>query len=95
MFKFKLYFEDITKDELEWLIFCLDLFGKGRHRIGKGRTIGMGTARIDANTVTLRKYLLQGGGVKVTDVPYKPSGQLPAAIKDAAARILELYNAVA
>ncbi|MDR1536627.1 MAG: hypothetical protein LBU32_01285 [Clostridiales bacterium] len=95
-FKFKLYFEDISPDELERLIFCLNLYGQGRHRIGKGKPIGMGIVKIDANTVTLRKYVIQAGNVAVNDTPYIPSGQLPKAIKDddgnlidTAAQILE------
>lgn len=55
-FKFKVYFEDLESEELESLIFCLNLNGKGVHKIGKGKPIGMGDIEVTVDRIQLRNY---------------------------------------
>jgi hypothetical protein len=60
-FKFKVFFDDIKKKELNRLIFCLRLNGKGVHQIGRGKPIGMGQAKVDVIQVCVREYSESGG----------------------------------
>lgn len=60
-FGFKVYFENITEDELEKLIFCLRLNGEGIHKIGRGKPVGMGDNKIDITDVKTRKYSIANG----------------------------------
>jgi CRISPR-associated protein (TIGR03986 family) len=55
-FTFKVFFEDLTDAELDDLLFCLTLKGQGRHRIGRGKPIGMGSVSINVDSVRYREY---------------------------------------
>ena len=66
MFKFHVYFEDLTEEELENLFFCLTLRAKGDdekgiHKIGKGKPIGMGDVNIDIDKISVREYKYDNG----------------------------------
>lgn len=56
--KFKVYFEDVTKEELSALIFCLNLEEESFHRIGRGKPYGMGAVKIKVDEAKAVKYLL-------------------------------------
>lgn len=55
-FKFKVYFEDVTEEELKNLIFSLTLNHKGLHKIGKGKPVGLGDVKISISSIKERKY---------------------------------------
>ncbi|MBZ4670512.1 MAG: hypothetical protein JG769_816 [Oscillospiraceae bacterium] len=55
-FTFKVYFQDLTDEELSDLKFALELDGKGIHKIGRGKPIGMGDVKIEINDVKERVY---------------------------------------
>ena len=61
-FNFKVYFEDLTDEELRDLVFCLRLNGKGLHRIGKGKPIGMGVVKIEVTQIGRLVYSLDADG---------------------------------
>jgi hypothetical protein len=79
VFKFNVYFEDLTETELNDLVFTLRLNGEGLHKIGKGKPLGMGSIKIDINTVKYRKYSLSGDEIKVS---YKNDNALPNYMKE-------------
>lgn len=60
-FGFKVYYENITEDELKKLIFCLILNGEGIHKIGRGKPVGMGDNKIAINAVKTRTYSIAYG----------------------------------
>lgn len=62
--QFDIYYEDLTKDELEWLIVCLELEENARHRIGRGKPFGMGVVNITVDDVKALKYYLDNGEIK-------------------------------
>lgn len=70
---FKVYFEDITEEELACLLYCLSLksgnnpnAGDGEnsnllHRIGRGKPYGMGAVKISITDLKIRSYKMQTG----------------------------------
>jgi len=89
-FGFKLFFEDLTDDELGDLMFYLTLRGKGLHKIGRGKPIGMGSVKLSVGSVKYRVYEYD----KLTSefsVGYESAGQpdsFGTARKDAARLIM-------
>lgn len=61
--KFKVYFEDVTKEELSALIFCLNLEEESFHRIGRGKPYGMGAVKIKVDEAKALKYRLKEGTI--------------------------------
>ena len=72
-FKFKVYFEKLTDEELKNLIFALRLNGEGLQKIGKGKPIGMGDIKIDISAVKYKEYVLKGDCV---DTQYVEDNEL-------------------
>ena len=72
-FKFKVYFEKLTDEELKNLIFALRLNGEGLQKIGKGKPIGMGDIKIDISAVKYKEYVLEDGCV---DTKYVEDNEL-------------------
>ncbi len=72
-FKFKVYFNDITKDELNKLLWVLEIGGReeNAHKTGMGKPIGMGSVRIYAHTVNIRNIRIENGTVKYEMEKYK------------------------
>ncbi len=60
-FLFKVYFNEITPDELKKLIWVLELGGSKdhAHKIGMGKPIGLGSVRIQIEKVKVRKIILK------------------------------------
>ena len=63
---FKVYFEDLSKEELNCLIFCLTLGDYASnentyHRIGKGKPFGMGAVKIYIKQIELNNYVFNDG----------------------------------
>lgn len=66
---FKVYFEDLSKEELDCLIFCLTLGDYASnentyHRIGKGKPFGMGAVKIDIKQIELNNYVFNDGKIE-------------------------------
>lgn len=66
---FKVYFEDLSKEELDCLIFCLTLGDYASnentyHRIGKGKPFGMGAVKIDIKQIELNNYVINDGKIE-------------------------------
>lgn len=68
---FKVFFEDLTQEELACLLFCLQLkeFGTedGKevyHRIGRGKPYGMGAVEIKVDKLKLYTYELVGNKIE-------------------------------
>ena len=66
---FKVYFEDLSKEELNCLIFCLTLGDytsneNTYHRIGKGKPFGMGAVKIDIKQIELNNYVINDGKIE-------------------------------
>ena len=53
---FRIYFENITKEELGNLIFCINLSDGAVNRIGKGKPFGMGAVKTVVKDVKLVSY---------------------------------------
>ncbi|MBD3339740.1 MAG: TIGR03986 family CRISPR-associated RAMP protein [Candidatus Lokiarchaeota archaeon] len=55
-FKFKVYFNNITDEELNQLLWTLELGGKGSHahKIGMGKSIGLGSIQIKVDKIKKR-----------------------------------------
>ena len=53
---FRIYFENITKEELGNLIFCINLSDGAVNRIGKGKPFGMGAVKTEVKDVKLVSY---------------------------------------
>jgi len=70
-FKFKVYFEDLTPEELEKLIFCLRLNNEGIHKIGKGKPIGMGDIKVTVDNIKYRNYEIKDNKITVSLVEQK------------------------
>jgi len=62
-FKFNVFFERVTKDELDKLIAVLRLGGTGYHSIGHGKPFGMGSAKIEVDNVKVRSLTAENGGI--------------------------------
>jgi hypothetical protein len=64
---FKVYFEDVTKEELAALLYSLSLGEGCNHRIGRGKPYGMGAVKVDINKVILREYNLSEGKCSISE----------------------------
>lgn len=75
-FSFKVYFNNITEDELLKLLWVLEIGGKDSHahKIGMGKPIGLGSVQIRVDTIKLRDLNLVDESVqyKIDDTYEKP-----------------------
>lgn len=67
-FSFDVYFDKLTKDELENLLFCLELNDNNSekpsvHKIGHGKPLGMGQVKLTVENVECIEYKLVGSTV--------------------------------
>ena len=66
---FRIYFENITEDELGNLLFCLNLQEEALNRIGKGKPYGMGAVKTAVKGVNIVEYQLKDGEIKSHVIP--------------------------
>lgn len=59
--RFKVYFEDITEEELVALLYSLTLGNDCNHRIGRGKPYGMGAVKLNVEKLNLRNYSFDDG----------------------------------
>ena len=60
-FRFTVYFDRITEDQLRKLVFTLNLGDNSReskqcHKVGHGKPLGLGSAKIVCDRITVRKF---------------------------------------
>ena len=63
VFKFKIHFNRLTKDELDRLAWTLSLGDKDElaHKIGMGKPVGLGSARIKVSKIITRELSIDNG----------------------------------
>jgi CRISPR-associated protein (TIGR03986 family) len=68
IFKFKVYFEDLSECEFNNLIFCLNLNDEKEcmHKIGKGKPIGMGSIKVTVDKIYYAIYSFDEKENKIT-----------------------------
>ena len=74
-FHFKVYFNDITSEELRKLIWVLEIGGNpdNAHKIGMGKPLGLGSVKISIEKVMLRSIALNKNTIEyniIEDVNY-------------------------
>jgi CRISPR-associated protein len=65
--KFKVYFEDISEEELAALLYSLTLGNDCNHRIGRGKPYGMGAVKLNVEKLNLRIYSFDDGKLSITE----------------------------
>lgn len=73
-FEFKVYFEDITKDELSALALSLGLGSKKprySHKMGHGKPLGLGSTKIVVDDVKIRKFSIEEDSNQTSTINYK------------------------
>ena len=72
-FFFKVYFNDITEDELKKLMWMLEIGGNKdhAHKIGMGKPIGLGSVQISVKGAKIRRIILKDNTIqyKFEDFP--------------------------
>lgn len=86
-FKFKIFFDRLTKEELDNLIFCIKPCDNALHKIGRGKPIGMGQIKLEINEVRLKNYEKTGKGIGYSLRDYDYENQENAFTSDAAENI--------
>ncbi|MCR4682712.1 MAG: TIGR03986 family CRISPR-associated RAMP protein [Clostridiales bacterium] len=69
-FDFRVYFDRVSKEELEKLLFCLRLSEKAYHKIGGGKPIGFGQIKIRVGEVITESYALEDGKIEKKKAEY-------------------------
>lgn len=66
LFNFRIYFNDITEDELHKLLWLLEIGGRDEnaHKIGMGKPIGMGSVEIKVDCIKKREIKIENGTIK-------------------------------
>ncbi|MDO4794032.1 MAG: RAMP superfamily CRISPR-associated protein, partial [Filifactor alocis] len=90
--KFKVYFEDVTKEELSALIFCLNLEEESFHRIGRGKPYGMGAVKIKVDEAKAVKYLLGKDAINREEHDIKLEDYKPNSSYDNAKKYILRYS---
>lgn len=65
-FSFKVYFNDITEDELKKLMWVLEIGGSKdhAHKIGMGKPIGLGSVQISVKGAKIRRIMLKDNTIE-------------------------------
>lgn len=64
-FKFSVYFDNLTDEELNHLLFCLQLGNGANHKIGHGKPLGFGKIKTNIERITLKSYEKNSDGIKI------------------------------
>jgi len=69
-FEFKVYFNDITENELKKIIWTLEIGGKtaNAHKIGMGKPLGLGSVKVEVSGVTIRKIQINDNDLRYETV---------------------------
>jgi CRISPR-associated protein (TIGR03986 family) len=74
VFKFKIYFNHITADELKKLLWVLEIGGRNKtqaHKLGMGKPLGLGSASVTVNHIFRREIILENDTVEYRITPYE------------------------
>ena len=91
--KFKVYFEDITVEELASLLYSLSLGKDCNHRIGRGKPYGMGAVKVEIEKLKIREYGLKNGEISITEKESDPGIYILGNREEANKKYIELYSA--
>ena len=90
--RFKVYFEDITEEELAALLYSLTLGNDCNHRIGRGKPYGMGAVKVNVEKLNLRTYSFDGGKLSITENEADPKSYKMKELWEENKRYIELYS---
>ena len=70
-FTFKVYFNNISEEELKKLLWALEIGGspKHAHKIGMGKPLGLGSVKITVTGITKREILVEKDAITYRTVP--------------------------
>lgn len=90
--RFKVYFEDITEEELAALLYSLTLGNDCNHRIGRGKPYGMGAVKVNIEKLNLRTYSFEDGKLSITENEADPKIYKMKDLWEENKRYIELYS---
>ena len=90
--RFKVYFEDITEEELAALLYSLTLGNDCNHRIGRGKPYGMGAVKLNVEKLNLRTYSFEDGKLSITETEVDPKSYKMEKQWEENKRYIELYS---
>jgi CRISPR-associated protein len=90
--KFKVYFEDISEEELAALLYSLTLGNDCNHRIGRGKPYGMGAVKLNVEKLNLRIYSFDDGKLSITETEADPKNYKMKKQWEENKRYIELYS---
>ena len=90
--RFKVYFEDITEEELAALLYSLTLGNDCNHRIGRGKPYGMGAVKVNIEKLNLRTYSFEDGKLSITENEADPKIYKIKDLWEENKRYIELYS---
>lgn len=73
VFTYDIYFDEITKEQLEELIKCVNLYNDGKgerygHKIGHGKPLGFGSVYMKVENVTFRRINKSEDGIQYREI---------------------------
>lgn len=80
-FDFRVYYNRISREELEKLLFCLRLSEKAYHKIGGGKPIGFGQVKIRVEDVFAEAFEQEGGKIVKKKTKYCPDSDFESRIR--------------
>ncbi|EJZ68970.1 TIGR03986 family type III CRISPR-associated RAMP protein [Lachnoanaerobaculum sp. OBRC5-5] len=90
--RFKVYFEDISEEELAALLYSLTLGNDCNHRIGRGKPYGMGAVKVNVEKLNLRNYSFDEGKLSITENEADPENYKMKNLWEENKRYIELYS---
>lgn len=90
--KFKVYFEDISKEELAALLYSLTLGTESNHRIGRGKPYGMGAIKVNIEKLTIRSFIFEEGKICIKEECADPKGYSLSSMEEKNKEYIELYS---
>ena len=88
--RFKVYFEDISEEELAALLYSLTLGNDCNHRIGRGKPYGMGAVKLNVEKLNLRNYSFDDGKLSITETEADPKSYKMKELWEENKRYIEL-----
>ena len=90
--KFKVYFEDISKEELAALLYSLTLGTECNHRIGRGKPYGMGAIKVNIEKLTIRKFSFEEGKICIKEDCEDPKDYKISTLEEENKKYIEIYS---
>lgn len=82
-FRSRIYFDRISREELENLLFCLEPAGHDAayyHKLGAGKPLGLGQVKVRAENVVCTRYCVENGTILKKSEPYQRDAKRAAEI---------------